>query len=479
MMKKITVSIENASKTNNGVFEGWGTSLCWWANRIGSSETLVRDSAKLFFSDDGLRLNIMRYNIGGGDDPSHNHITRTDSEMPGWWKHDKEKKKFFFNPNTDAAQLAMLDAAYKAAGENAYVEAFSNSPPYFMTVSGCSSGSKNAITNNLKKSCIKPFAEYLADVCGYIQKNQNIKIKSLAAMNEPFTNFWKAYSPKQEGCFVMPGRMQSNVLVATADALKKRGLSDIIVTASDETRTNLQYVAMKMLSKKALAAVGRISTHTYAPATANIGNLARAKGKNIWMSETDWSSVSGENSGEMGPALWLGEKIIEDINTISPSAWVIWQIVASYISKNPDAKGRLDMPGIPNLTQGFWGTAFADIDNEKIYLTQKYYAFGQFSRYIRPGMTIIHTGDKHTLAAVNKETGETVIVALNTNSVKEEICVEFKGISASNKTAKIIRTSGSLADGEHWAEVGESSLNGVLNATLKENSISTFLISRD
>lgn len=477
-MKKITVSIDNASKTNNGIFEGWGTSLCWWANRVGSSDKLVKESAELFFSEDGLNLNIMRYNIGGGDDPSHNHITRTDSEMPGWWKHDKEKKKFFFNPDTDKPQLAVLKAAYKAAGKNAYVEAFSNSPPYFMTVSGCSSGSKNAVSNNLKKSCIKSFAEYLADVCDYIQKNHNVKIRSLAAMNEPFTNFWKAYSQKQEGCFVMPGRMQSRVLLATSESLRKRGMSDIIITASDETKTDLQYVAMKMLSKKALSVVERISTHTYAAATPKIGSLARAKGKNIWMSETDWSSISGENSGEMGPALWLGEKIIEDINTISPSAWVIWQIVASYISKTPDAKGRLDMPGIPDLTKGFWGTAFADIDNEIIYLTQKYYAFGQFSRYIKPGMTIIHTDDKHTLAAIDKKTNKAVVVALNTKAADDEIRIDFTGISVAGKAAKAIRTSGDIASGEHWADADEIALSGnSLSAALKGNSITTFVIS--
>lgn len=476
-MKSIKVSLKNASKTNNGIFEGWGTSLCWWANRVGFSETMVNESAKLFFSKEGLNLNIMRYNIGGGDDPSHNHITRTDSEMPGWWKYNSEKKKFFFNPDTDHAQLAVLDAAYKAAGENAYVEAFSNSPPYFMTVSGCSSGSKNGVTNNLKKSCIGSFAEYLADVCCYIQKNYGIKIKSLAAMNEPFTDFWKAYSQKQEGCFVMPGKMQSDILVRTADALNKRGLSDIIVTASDETKTSRQYIAMKLLSKKALSVVDRISTHTYAPATPQIGDLARKKGKNIWMSETDWSSASGENSGEMGPALWLGEKIIEDINTISPSAWVIWQIVAAYISKIPDAKGRLDMPDMPDLTQGFWGTAFADIDNEEIYLTQKYYAFGQFSRYIEPGMTIIHIGDKHSLAAYDRRSGKAVVVALNTAASCRDISVEFDGISIKGKTAKLIRTSGDIKSGEHWAEIDEISLSqNRITAKLKGNSITTFVI---
>ncbi len=476
-MKTVVISTDNVSQTNNGIFEGWGTSLCWWANRVGFSNKMTEESAKLFFSDDGLRLNIMRYNIGGGDDPNHNHITRTDSEMPGWWKYDKLKKEFVFNSDTDKAQLNVLSAAYKAAGDNAYVEAFSTSPPYYMTVSGCSSGSKNAIANNLKKACTEPFAEYLAEVCDYIQKNLNIKIKSLAAMNEPFTNYWKAYSEKQEGCHISPGKRQSDLLIATSHALKSRELSDIAVTASDETNTTLQLYAIKKLTPQALDTVDRISTHTYAKATPKIGKFAREKGKNLWMSETDWSGISGENSGEMGPALWLAEKIIEDINTLSPSAWVIWQIIAAYISKTPDAKGRLDMPCIPDLTKGFWGTAFADIDNEKIYLTQKYYAFGQFSRYIQPGMTVIHTDDSQTLAAFNRISGETVIVAVNTSAENMDISFSFNGLTIAGKTVQSIRTSGSISAGEHWAKVNKFTVSGnKFCTTLKPNSITTFII---
>ena len=81
----IKVSKDNAIQTNGGYWEGWGTSLCWWANRIGYNETLTAKSAALFFdARQGLELNIMRYNVGGGDDPTHHHITRTDSDVPGW-----------------------------------------------------------------------------------------------------------------------------------------------------------------------------------------------------------------------------------------------------------------------------------------------------------------------------------------------------------------------------------------------------------
>ncbi len=475
-MRKITIATDKFSPTNKGVFEGWGTSLCWWANRVGFSEKLTKDSARLFFSDEGLNLNIMRYNIGGGDDPTHKHIRRTDSEMPGWWKYDEEKKNFIFNSDTDHNQLAVLKEAYKASGDDAYVEAFSNSPPYYMTVSGCTSGSRNAISNNIKKSQIVPFAQYLANVCDYIQTNHNVKIKSLAAMNEPFTNYWRYFSEKQEGCHVSPGKMQSDILIAASKALRERSLDDITVTATDETNTKRQLKALRKLSDEALKVIGRVSTHTYEKATAGVGKLAREKGKNIWMSETDWSSESGENSGEMGPALWLSDKIIEDMNTISPSAWVIWQIVAAYISRVPDSEGRLDMPGLPDLTKGFWGTAFADIDKEEICLSQKYYAFGQFSRYIRPGMTIVHT-DKTSLGAYDKDTGRLVLVCINTKENDEEISAIFHTFKREMRKITPIRTSGNLADGEHWNELDSFLAEGnEFTYTLKGNSVTTFII---
>ncbi len=473
-MKKIVISKANTSKTNGGVFEGWGTSLCWWAHRVGFSEKLASDSARLFFSSEGLGLNIMRYNIGGGDDPSHNHIKRTDSEIPGWLYLDSEGEGYY-DVTADEKQLRVLSAAYKAAGDDAYVEAFSNSPPYFMTVSGCSSGSGCAVSTNIKKKCIDDFAEYLSTVTEYINNDMGIKVKSLAAMNEPYTPYWRAYSEKQEGCHVSPGDMQSCILTATAKALRAKGLDDVCVTASDETDTKLALKSAKKYTPEAWSVIGRLSTHTYSKATPKIGELARQMGVNLWMSETDWSSEWGENAGEMGPALWLAGKIIEDLNTISPSAWVIWQIVASYISQYPDEKGRKDLPAMPSLDKGFWGCAFADIDKEEIYLTQKYYAFGQFSRYIRPNMRMVHTS-KDSIAAYDDNS--LVLVCINCEAKDKDIAVNYADFGDFS-ACEMIRTRGSLAEGEHWADCGELTCkDGCFTAPIKGNSVTTFILHR-
>ena len=47
----------------------------------------------------------------------------------------------------------------------------------------------------------------------------------------------------------------------------------------------------------------------------------------------------------------------------------------------------------------------ADHDNEELVLTNKYYTYGQFTKYINPGDTII-ASSANTLAAYNKNTGD-------------------------------------------------------------------------
>ena len=85
---------------------------------------------------EGLGLNIIRYNIGGGDDPTHHHITRTDSMVPGYAinpSHDANGYHWSYDWNADQNQRNVLMKVAECYGKDLIVEGFSNSPPYFMT----------------------------------------------------------------------------------------------------------------------------------------------------------------------------------------------------------------------------------------------------------------------------------------------------------------------------------------------------------
>lgn len=471
-----TVSIvlkkENLHKN---AFEGWGTSLCWWANRIGYSEKLTQKSSELFFSEKGLNLNIMRYNIGGGDDPTHTHIKRTDSIVPGWTEYDKKSGQITYNYEADRNQLNVLKAAYDAAGSDAYVEVFSNSPPYYMTKSGCTSGSIDPNENNLKEECYEAFAEYIANVTEYINNNLNIKVKSVSPMNEPNTDYWHAYSEKQEGCHYDCGESQNKIILETAKVIKSKGLSDIEIVASDETSTDRQLEEYLNYTDEVKAVIDRISTHTYGTEKiAELGELMRAEKRKLWMSETDWSDVAGENAGEMGAALWLGKKIIFDINMLTPLAWVIWLTIDHHKSKN-GYLGNADS-GFPSTENGYWGLAFADHDTERILLSKKYYAMGHFSRFIRPGDFLIACGE-NALGAQNKESNEIKLIYINDKNTDITLNIDLSDFNKEKETVKAIRTSGNLSDGENWTSLNDiKTNNGCFSCIVPPNSITTFII---
>ena len=474
-----------ASEVNGGVFEGWGTSLCWWANRIGYSDTLSRLAAKAFCDPvHGLGLNILRYNIGGGDDPAHDHITRTDSMMPGYW-HDPVFDqvpgawRWDYDWTQDANQRNVLARCLQAYGSGMIVEAFSNSPPYFLTGSGCSSGAENASRNNLREDCYDAFAQYLADVAEHFRAAWGVTFQSMAPMNEPGTSFWQAFSWKQEGCHFDPGESQSRIIVALAEKLKEKGLGEIQVSGTDETGIDAQAASLEQLSEEALSAISRVDTHAYTGSgRASLKRQALRYGKNLWMSEVDSGETLTREAGEMGAGLWLAREIITDLNGLTPSAWILWQVIDSHICRE-GFLGRKDT-GMVDTSGGYWGVAVADHNRQQLVLTMKYYVFGQFTRYIRPGSRLLAV-DGDAVAAVDEQRRCLTVVAMNAGNTEKSIRVDLSAFSdriSPETGVRVIRTSGGIAGGEHWAELPSLYTAGTeFSAVLKPFSVTTFMLT--
>lgn len=476
-MEVIVLDKKNASPF--GEFQGWGTSFCWWPNRIGYSDKLAQKAAELFYSNEGnsLGLNIIRYNIGGGDDPTHHHITRTDSAVPGYAKL-KEDGSIEYDWTADHNQRNVLLRAVKACGQDVIVEAFSNSPPYFMTNSGCSSGNVHAEDNNLRDDQYENFAEYMATVMEHFKKEWGITFQSCDPMNEPATDYWGANSWKQEGCHFDIGESQSRMLVEMSKALKRHGLGKTILCGTDETNIDAQSFALTQLSKEALKALGRVDVHTYQGAgRKELRALTQKLGKNLWMSEVDGGERAGEDAGYMGAPLWLGKQIIKDMNGLLPTAWITWQVIDNHVSAE-GYNGNKDsgMPDTNHERWGYWGIAVCDHDKEEIILTKKYFGFAQFSKFIRPGSTIL-SSSHDTLAAYDSHKNQAVIVALNDTKAEKEIKIDLNSFKSVGTTARVVRTSGDFDHGENIAELDPLTLNKKeLNVTLKGNSITTFII---
>jgi O-glycosyl hydrolase len=520
-IKLDTSNVMSFNDTNGdgyGEFQGWGTSLCWWANRCGYSEKLTSDAAEAFYNKDtGLGMNIGRYNVGGGDNVTtedvtaamkeenpfihKDHIRRSDSVVPGYCtdvtKIDLSRNsKDYYSENfvradfdcgfawnydweADKNQMNILLAAAKAAGDEFIGEAFSNSPPYFMTVSGCTSGGEDPSVDNLREDSYTAFACYMADVIEHWAKEGVITFQSVDPMNEPATSYWKMWSEKQEGCHFTQGESQSRILVELNKELKNKGI-DIIICASDETSIEAAIMSYKHLTPEAKEVVTRIDTHSYQGTQRDmLRNTAQEAGVNLWMSEVDGTYSIGKKDTGMSAALGFAEAIMTDLNGLMPTAWIMWDAVDLHVDSNNkyDTCKREEADKIIEEGTPFWGIAIADHDKQELLLSKKYYAFGQFSRYIRPGYTLVGSSD-FTVAAINKEDNSLVIVALNTNSddIKWEFDLAKFDVGTGNITA--IRTS----KDENWADVTDSvgvEVEGnKFTALVKGSSITTFVIGK-
>ena len=192
------------------------------------------------------------------------------------------------------------------------------------------------------------------------------------------------------------------------------------------------------------------------------------------MSEVDDGNTEGTNAGEMGAALWLAKRIIVDLNGLLPSSWILWQVIDNHICKD-GYDGKQDS-GMVDLNKGYWGIAVADHDNNEIILTQKYYAFGQFSRYIRPGYTIMYGSDT-SVAAYDSDGKQLVIVIINTSASEKSVEFNLESFSSIGSSVKVIRTSGTVSDGEKWAELEPITTEGKgFTASLKANSVTTYIV---
>ena len=319
------------------------------------------------------------------------------------------------------------------------------------------------------------FADYLSEVVKHYKDEEGIVFQSLSPMNEPSSDYWGANSWKQEGCHFDFGASQSKMLKAQAESLERYGLSDVILCGADETSIDSARLGYNMLTDDAKAVLERIDTHTYQGSKRKeLMELAQKEGKNLWMSEVDGGDTVGRNSGEMGAALWIADRILLDMNQMMPSAWITWQVIDNHVCA-AGRNGKQDS-GMPDLSCGYWGFAVCDHDKQEIILTKKYYAFGQFTKFIRPGSTII-ASSKKTLAAYDATKKQLVVVAVNDEAEEVPLMLDFTAFKKTGGSAEVVRTSGSLREGENWASLPAASITkGKMNVILAPYSVTTYVI---
>ncbi|WP_037319858.1 RICIN domain-containing protein [Amycolatopsis orientalis] len=432
-------------------FEGWGASLAWMAEATGRYPDPIRTKlADMVFGQDGLNLTIARFNIGGGNAPDVPPYLRPGGAVPGWWKAPagttRADKDWWtpgdpaeFDPAADPNQRWWVDRIKHRVTR---WEAFSNSPPYFHTVSGYVSGGFNPTDEQLRTEKAGDFTAYLAKVAKTLEQAHGIKFASVNPLNEPNTNYWKTTlgadgnptGGKQEGAHIGPS-VQSRLIPEMAKALASTG-SRAIVSAPDETNPDIFAADWNGWSPEARAAAGRLNVHTYGTGNRPIPrDLAKAAAKPLWMSEVGGSWKDGQDFTSMDPGLGLARQITGDLRELEPNAWIGWQPIEDYNAMKPGGErpegmnwGEIQIP--------FDCAADATLANCPIRTNTKYHTMRNFTHYIKPGDRLIGVNDPSSTAALRGENLATV-VHVNGGDTERDVTLDLSGFGRIRPGAKV------------------------------------------
>jgi len=430
-------------------FEGWGTSLAWWGHAIGGWENkeAAEEIMDLVFSrEKGLGLNIVRYNIGGGENPLYNTL-RPGGDVPGFWSESGE-----WDWTADANQRAVLLGGIER-GVN-IAEAFSNSAPYWMTISGSVTGAEDG-GNNLKEEHYETFAHYLTEVVKYYRDEYKVVFRSLNPLNEPSSNWW-IKGNIQEGMHFDIDK-QALMLRLTAQSLKEKGITETVVSAPDDNSIDETIDALEQYGEETLSILGQVNVHTYnGSKMQELKEYADAHNLHLWMSEYGTGGSADHSHEDMTSVMELAERIMIDLRVLQPKAWVYWQAVEDEGANNN------------------WGFIHANFNGEEqFFMNKQFYAMQQFTKYIEPGAFIAPTTDGTSIYAYDAAKKQLTIVVRNPGDTARSLSYELAPYQASSSSAEVFRTSAE----ENFVQLESIELNGQsVTIEVSPASITTIVI---
>lgn len=491
---RITVDLNDERQT----VQGFGASMAWTFQRLGleGTDEVKEQSIEMLYGDSGLRLNIARFNIGGGSLDSN-----LDDVVPycyDWFDPDRRAESFFVAENyldaddatlkaafadesnydftRDAGALEMLDAAL-ATGNIDKIVFFANSPHYLMTLSGTCTGAE-VQQNNLKEEFYEAYCDYLLIIVNNLVKEHlsglgNVPEVVISPVNEPQWD-WGGDGASQEGCHFDPEPLAAfydvflDKLAAFNDANGTAYECDVLESGNYKfyiDRKDIKEYLEAMSKYDYFDEIKYVSAHSYG---ADDSKKHREKYQNyidknypgLGISITEYCEMEGGRFDTIESGLLLGNVISRDMTMLDAIDWNWWLAVS---------------PCDYNDGLVYWDVL--EDGSQKLSVLKRYYVMGQFSRYIEKGDVRVGatcsdlTGWANLDYSAYKRADGTVVVVIINNS-KSEKTVTVGGLG-DYKKATVVCTTAEKQSG--WNEV-ETVWSG--KATLPAQSITTYVLSK-
>jgi len=498
---ELTVNLADERQT----IHSFGGSDAWTTKFVGKWTDLNKRNqvADLLFSTDtmsngspkGIGLSLWRFNIGAGS-----YEQGVNSDITDEWRREEcfQNADGSYDWNKHEGQRWFMQAA-KERGVK-YTMGFSISAPVHMTQNG-KAFSPGGSSFNILGDKMDDFADFLVDV------SKEMQFDYLSPVNEPQWG-WTANNGKagQEG-----SPAQNSELAAIAkllsDGIAAKGANAKVVIA-EAAQLDFLYgrnndgrgdQINQFFSSSSGNYVGNVqhlekavSGHSYFT-TCPDDNLIRIRqdvhskaqlvdpSLQVWMTEFGvLGDICGKYNGwplnrTIDYGLYVAKVIHHDLAVANVSSWQWWLSVSCY--NYSDALVYVSAPD-----GSFKAPDFSDNPNfpktDGIVLDSKQlWAFGNFSRFVRPGMVrvgatlkgkedpVVAAGSAMVSAYKDPATKTLVVVIVNTSA--DDLKLNLTGVNVSRNRLKTYTTSGT----KNLAKTS----SGVEEVTVEKKSIVTLV----
>lgn len=471
---------------------GFGASDAWRCQFVGKNWPIGKREAiaDLLFSKDidhngdpkGIGLSLWRFYIGAGSTEQGD-----DSGIGNIWR----RAECFQNPDgtydwtKQAGQRWFLNAARRRGVEK--LLAFTIAAPVHMSVNGKAFNSTNQYSMNIQPDKMDDYAKFLVDVVEHFDREENVRFDYLSPVNEPQ---WLWEKATQEGTpatnddiFTLTKhlsrelsqrKLQTQVLLGEAGAIQYL-YSDVDDHGNDRqvptffgedepfniTELPNVHPAITGHSYFTTWPVDKMVEHRLALRDTMLAVNPKVE---YWQTEfcilqsNDDVGGGGKRDLGMNTALYFARVIHHDLVLANASSWQFWTALSNADFK--DGLVYLDDGG--NGVSGYNHPASKTLQKDGFFRESKtLWAFGNYSRFVRPGMKRIDVDyaeqnaslvdiakDLMVSAFVDEAKKELVIVAVNYSTGDRKLVLDNSAIIKGNKL-KTYTTSASkdLASG--------------------------------
>ncbi|KAJ5621918.1 hypothetical protein N7528_005150 [Penicillium herquei] len=366
------------------------------------NQTLVLNL--LYDENIGAGFTILRNGIGSSNTSTSNLMNSIEPYSPG----SPTAKPHYIWDHYNSAQFPLAQQAYDRGLQTLYANAWS-APGFMKTNDDENNGGYLCGVTNEPCSTgdwVQAYANYLVQYVRFYEES-GVRVTHLGFLNEP--QFAATYAG-----MLSNGTQAADVIRVLAKTIKEAGF-DIKINCCDGIGWDDQESMMAGLQAgpdPAINYLDAVTGHGYDSAPT----YPLSTNKKTWL--TEWADLTGDytpvtfyENGGVGEGMTWAKHIQVAMRDAGTSAFLYWI-------------------GAENSTTN---SALINLLGNEVQPSKRFWAFAQFSKFVRPGAHRIEASSSHsnvTVSSFENQNGKIATQLLNQLDVDVEVGVKVTGVGA-------------------------------------------------